>query len=103
MRLSKEQSRKRYSEMRELWAEWDPIGVFSLEDPWPRDEYDAYLGPTLRHLESGASIKVLEEYLAFVELEHMGLSNTKKAAAQRLLFAARLREWFEKYWTATHV
>ena len=103
MRLSKDQSRKRYAEIRDLWAKWDPIGVYSLADDWPRDEYDAYLGPTLRRLESGATIEALERYLAYVELEHMGLSENEKVKARRLSFAAELREWYGKHWAGTHV
>ena len=103
MRLTKDQSRRRYAEMRDLWAKWDPIGVFLLAEGWPRDEYDAYLGPTLRHLESGASIEELSAYLAYVEIEYMGLSENELVEARRLSFAEELREWYERNWAGTHV
>ena len=49
--LTKEQSRARWAEVRALWCDWDPIGVMpSAESDWPLDEYDAYLGQTLRLL-----------------------------------------------------
>jgi hypothetical protein len=41
------QSRERWSQIRALWREFDPIGVSQFPDS-PRDEYDFYLGPTLR-------------------------------------------------------
>ena len=103
MRLTKDQSRKRYAEMRDLWHKWDPIGVYSISDDWPRDEYDAYLGPTLRRLESGESVQAIEEYLAFVELEYMGLSENDIVKARRRLFALELQEWYETHWAGTHV
>ena len=82
MRLTKERSRARWAAARELWCKWDPIGVMGLPD-WRRDEYDAYLGPTLRLLEAGASIEKLASYLAEVELERMGLSDTPEAQKAR--------------------
>lgn len=42
MRLTKDQSRKRWAEIRALWCEFDPIGVVnSLSGPF--DEYDPIL------------------------------------------------------------
>lgn len=102
MRLSKQQSRRRWAEARELWCKWDPIGVMSMPD-WPRDEYDSYVGPTLRLLESGASLQTLSQYLAQVELGHMGLSDSRQARSSRLAFAAELREWYEKHWAGSRV
>jgi hypothetical protein len=68
MRLTKEQSRTRWSQARDLWWTWDPIGVGS-EDNWPRDEYDAYLGPTFRLLEKGAPSKKLRDIWPKLSLE----------------------------------
>ncbi len=102
MSLTKQQSRKRWREIRDLWCEWDPIGVTSLED-WPQDEYDSYLGPSLRMLETDASLQEICTYLAWVELEQMGLSETPAAQSGRLAFAARLREWYEKHWAGSRV
>jgi hypothetical protein len=102
VRLSKEQSRKRWSEVRLLWCEWDPIGVMSMPD-WPRDEYDAYLGPTLRLLEGGASHQQLADYLAEIELGHMGLSESDQARSRREAFAEQLRNWYEAQWPQSYV
>ena len=102
MRLNKEQSRKRYNEIRELGCEWDPIGV--MDDPdWPRDEYDSYLGPTLRRLEEGASIQKIAEYLGYIVGEHMGMGDSGVSYSKPLLFAEKLREWYEKHWSNSHV
>jgi hypothetical protein len=102
VRLTKEQSRARWAEARELWCKWDPIGVMGLPD-WPRDEYDAYLGPALRLLETGASLEKVTSFLAEVELERMGLGDTPQAQASRLAFAGQLREWYARDWPATAV
>jgi hypothetical protein len=102
MRLSKHQYKKCTGELRDLWCRWDPIGVTSMPD-WPRDEYDAYLAPTLRLLESGASLQKIISYLMGVELDRMGLSETPKARSKRRAFAADLREWYETRWASTSV
>jgi hypothetical protein len=102
MRLSKDESRRRWSEVRDLWCRFDPIGVMS--DPTcPRDEYDSYLGPTLRLLESGASQMEIEAYLAQVTLERMGGSDSPMAKLSRLNFAAELRAWYVERWPGTTV
>lgn len=102
MYLSKEQSGIRWCEARKLWCEWDPIGVMSLPS-WPENEYDAYLGTTLRLLENGAPIEQLVSYLAEVELWHMGLTDTEQAHTRRTKFAAELKQWFASCWSGTHV
>lgn len=97
MTLSKEQSRKRYGEIRDLWCRWDPIGV--MDDPgWPRDEYDAYLGPTLRMLERGAGRGELADYLSHAVGEYMGLGERGVRYAQPMRFAEKLLMWFDTYW-----
>jgi hypothetical protein len=60
--LSKVQSRARWSELRALLCEWDPIGVMS-EPEWPRDEYDCMVAPIMRLLEVGASEENIAGYL----------------------------------------
>lgn len=86
MRLTKEQSRKRWREIRALWCEFDPIGVVnSLSGP--DDEYDGYLGPSLRLLERGATVEEIASYLAKVTLDHMGLSDSHEFATARHRFA----------------
>lgn len=96
MALTKEESRRRWAELRALVCEWDPIGV--MEDPdWPRDEYDGMLGPLLRLLESGASESDIACHLRTEITEHFGLS------AQHYDFAAtaaKIRSWFLETWAS---
>lgn len=102
MRLTKDHSRKRWREIRVLWCEFDPIGVVnSLSGP--DDEYDAYLGPSLRLLERDATVDEIASYLATVTLDHMGLSDSLEFAKARRRFAHKLREWYSTHWRDTTV
>jgi hypothetical protein len=102
MRLNKVNSRKRWKEVRDLWNQWDPIGV--MGDPhWPRDEYETYLGPTLRFLEEGASNQKIAEYLTYVVSEVLGLGKAGIKHSNPLLFATKLQEWYERSWDETRV
>jgi hypothetical protein len=94
--LSKEQSRARWSELRALLCEWDPIGV--MGDPeWPRDEYDCMVGPVMRLLESDASDADIAAYLRDEIANHFGLSPEHYDFPS---VARRARSWFQARWAA---
>lgn len=101
-RLDKFDSRERWRQVRDMWNEFDPIGVMGMGD-WSRDEYESYLGQTLRLLEQGASLEEIQKYLAFVTLEHMGLNETPQFEMSRRNFAKQLRDWYAEKWPGTHV
>ena len=67
-----------------LLDEWDPIGV--AEIPEARDEYDAYVSPVRRLLESRVSKRELLDYLWWIETVHMRLdgdfARTERVAAR---------------------
>ena len=89
-------------EIRELWRRWDPIGV--MDDPaCPRDEYDAYLGPSLRLLEEGAPVAGIEAYLRYVVGEYMGLGESGITYCNPRNFAQKLKEWYRRHWPDSHV
>jgi len=77
------------ADIRRLWAGWNPQ---KLSSPEP-DQYDAYVIPTLRLLLMNASTEEIDNYLNWVVLEHLGLSEATRTDT----FVALLREWF-----ATH-
>jgi hypothetical protein len=69
----------------------------------PQDEYDGYLGPSLRLLEKGASREEIERYLEEIVGEHMGLGNTGVAYVRSTAFAATLQAWFSSRWAGTTI
>lgn len=92
------QAEQRRVQLRALWCEWDPIGV--LDDPdWPRDEYDDYLQPTLQLLESGANTGVIAQYLNEIVGESLALGETGVMSAQPIIFAVKLRDWYDANWS----
>jgi hypothetical protein len=98
-RLSKQQSRERWAQLRALVCEWDPIGV--MDDPdWPRDEYDCLLGPLLRHLEGGTSEAELAAFLSEQIENHFGLDPAYFDFPE---VAAKLRNWYEGSWPDSSV
>ena len=89
-RLDKENSRQRWRELRDKWNEYDPIGI--MDDPdWPRDEYEAYVGPTMRLLEQGVTEEDIVKYLEEVSV-HMGLEFDDSRALQH---SAEFVRWFQ--------
>jgi hypothetical protein len=102
MLLDKQKSGERWCELRDLWNEFDPIGVNSIEG-WPKNEYDNYLGPTLRLLERGATHAEIQSYLEYVVGEYMGLEEAGVQRARSSNFAGKLQEWFSSRWQGTHV
>lgn len=101
-RLEKEESRQRYKEIRALWNEWDPIGI-SPSEGGPLDEYDSYLGSSLRLLEQGAPTIEIKEYLGWVVGEYMGLGDEGVMYCRLQEFALRLQACFAEKWDGTYV
>ena len=101
--LSKEESRVRYGEGRALWNEFDPIGVFQIDEDWPKDEYDSYIGPTLRLVIDGRAVTEIESYVRSVVHEHMGLSETEQGNEAIREFARKFSEWYQKHWAGTEL
>lgn len=97
MRLSKEESRQRYSQLNALLFEWDPIGV---GPDGPADEYECLAGPLMRLLESGATQPQIVAYVKNELDDHFGLDvNNYDLEA----VAARVRAWFDRSWASSEV
>lgn len=97
-RLDKAESRKRWSELRELWNAFDPIGVMDFSDS-AQDEYEGYCGPSMRLLENNASVQELEEYIRSA-LDNMGIRRDRKLIRD---FAEKMNDWFQTNWPETRV
>jgi hypothetical protein len=103
MHLEKAQSRQRTKEIRALWREFDPIGVYASPDSGcPPDEYDNYLAPCLRLLEQRASTEDLAKYLSYIVGEYMGLGEPELFHSQSVEFAGKLQQWYSSAWLGTH-
>lgn len=90
MTMSKEQSRERWAGLRQLFCDWDPIGV--MDDlNCPRDEYDCLVGPSMRMLEEGVPVAELADFLHRETTVHFGLTRDQ---SECIAFAAKLTAWF---------
>lgn len=92
MPLVRDNWRDRWSHVRDAWMRWDPIGI--RDEPGAKDEYDSYVGPTLSLLAKRGCLEDFEEFLAEIEIDQMGLSDSAAATAKRHQVATELYDWF---------
>jgi hypothetical protein len=69
-----------------LNEDWDPIGI--ARDAGD-DEYDGYIGGIFSLLRSDASVDVIAEHLARIEIEWMALAGSERAKLREV--ALRLK------------
>ena len=100
--LAKQQYRRRFSELRDLWCQRDPIGVMDQPN-WPRDEYDTYVGRSMRMLESNATDDEFTEYLNYIVGEYIGLGKAGIEFSKPSEFVKTMRNWFESNWEGSHL
>jgi len=71
-----------------LNKEWDPIGVYGVDDPafknWPENEYQGYAGKLSALLQQSAPDEELLKYLEWAEVEHMEVGPFSRERADRL-------------------
>ena len=91
MRLSRDQLRTRFAELRALVSRHDPFGLQAVGAP--ADEYDDIVGPLLRHLEGGASSAVITAWLETEVATHYGLAPRHPAP-----LAAAAHRWYTEGW-----
>lgn len=72
MNLSKENSRRRWRELRDAVNDWDPIGLIELGAP--KDEYECLVGHLIRMLENENSPTEIGNYLKQHIPDHFGVS-----------------------------
>ena len=92
MKDLKEQYTQQMRELRALWNEFDPIGVYGEDSDWPLDEYESYCGDCLRLLKRKATMPELISYIDTV-LDGMELQGYIRQDEIRE-FAQRMQEWF---------
>ena len=89
-KLEKAKFKGLMNDCRQLWNEFDPIGVLDDEDG-PRNEYDTYLPQTIRLVQSGADVSELPAYVRSVVHQDMGLTGFPEHEINE--FAERLHQW----------
>jgi hypothetical protein len=93
-RLSSDDRTRRFAHARELWNEFDPIGVVHAVS----NEYDNYIDPCLRILENGGGVAELRDYVSFVVFEQIGLNQTDALTRAIHEFAEGLASWYVNEW-----
>lgn len=96
--LDKDDSRRRWLELRDLWNAFDPIGVMDGPDS-PQDEYEGYLGGCMRLLEQNAETGQLKAKVREA-IDRMGLT-VPDAEIER--FALQMQDWYQVHWPDTSV
>ena len=67
------------NDIKRLWIEFDPIGVYGPGSDWPDDEYNSYLGLTLELLEHNASFEQIKNEIHSIVHDHMMTSVSSSA------------------------
>ena len=102
-RLSKDESRARWRELRKLWNEYDPIGVVDPAEIEVCREYESYVGDVLRFLEKETPSQTIVMYLRQLVTGHIGLPWSSELAARTETFVARCRVWYRTKWPHAYV
>lgn len=92
-KISKESAT--YKELKNLWDQFDPIGVYIKEDSdCPDDEYESYILPTFELLKQKADFNKLYNYIHFIVTTHMGMDQINDKYI--IKFVYKLQKWYEK-------
>ena len=89
--MPEEESQRVLCEIRKVFVEvWDPIGVMD-DPPWPRDEYDGYIGRTFELLVTGGGDdEIIDHRVWSVDRMGMDASRTSLEDVVEALRAIRL-------------
>jgi len=94
LRITRQQLRIRYRELRDLVNAWDPVGLIATGAPL--DEYDCIVGPVLRRLEEHQSASMIAAYLSTEFDDHFGV-----ALRDPKEFAEKAVTWYSQRWPNT--
>ncbi len=94
---TKEESRRRWKELRDIVNRWDPIGVFKMDPECPKDEYECVTGPLMRMLEARSSVEEITRYLEKEVREHFEIEPVPGAAGR---CATESVNWFQGKWAS---
>ncbi len=84
-------------ELRQLWNNYDPIGVYHFEGDGfdgPSDEYDSYHGLVLKLLKERSSDDAFLKELKQLTTGHIGLTWSDGLEKLTKVFIKELRSWY---------
>jgi len=84
-------------ELRKLWNQYDPIGVFSFDDThdWSDDEYDSYHNIIIKHLNKGSTHEWIVKDVKHAVTVNIGLSWNEHLEKETHIFVSNVLAWFE--------
>ena len=83
-------------ELKDLWNQFDPIGVFLMaEYADVHDEYESYIVPTFIRLENGESFDQLNAWVSYIAKDYIGMSELSDEYIAE--FVHKLQEWYAHY------
>ena len=89
--ITKEQSRARWRELRNLVNDWDPVHLIS--EGAPEDEYECVVGPLIRLFEQSSPSGNIASFLECEFEEHFGVPGVDATA-----FAETASAWYRARW-----
>ena|SRR5258708_2726593 len=94
--MNKKRNQNNYwPELKNLWNQFDPIGVYGEDSNWPDDEYESYIEPTFALLTRDADFNELHTYIHFIVTKHMGMEQLKNTYIAN--FVRTLQTWYILY------
>ena len=94
----KQRMRKTLQELRIMWNEFDPIGVYDTHfkaESWQQDEYDDYVSKTLSLLVSGANKEETYSFVKAIVTDNIGISWTNELNKDANVLVEKLLAWFK--------
>jgi hypothetical protein len=82
----------RWNELKNLWNQFDPIGVFNINSDWPNDEYHSYILPVYILPIRNADFNEIRTYIDYIVKEHIGINDIKNEHI--INFVHRLQNWY---------
>lgn len=79
--------------LKTLWNQFDPLGVYSPGCDWPDDEYEMYIHQTMYLLDQGAGFNELFEYVGHTVKDHMEINKDDQEISA---FVHSLLGWYRK-------
>ncbi len=81
-----------WDDLKRLWNNFDPIGVFIIDSDWPDDEYHPYIIPTYTLLSKNADFNKICSYVSDIVKKHIGMENLNDQYITDFVY--KLQQWY---------